>query len=100
MAGQNRSSYARSNSGANRGLAAFFRGAFILLVALTLSFGLGFFVIARMIPANTNAGGADSSAGAAQSDHRPKHSASAQTTPQIAAKPARAASPTQDGPVL
>ena len=106
MAGQNRSSYARSNNGANRGLLAFFRGAFILLVALTLSFGLGFFVIARMVPptqndsASNNGAGAGPNSGTSRSAHnerRAQRPDPAGSAPRIAAKPA---APANDGPEL
>src|ERR1700727_2908351 len=105
MSGQNRSSYARSN-GANRGLAAFFRGAFILLVALTLSFGLGFFVIARMLPNTSNeAAGSNSTAGGANggasgASHSERRAQSSAPSSQIAAKPSSPAPPPQNGPVL
>jgi cell division protein FtsN len=110
MAGQNRSSYVRSNGGANRGLAAFFRGAFILLVALTLSFGLGFFVIARMVPPGTpdsagsgNGSGGESNGGAPASthaNHRPQNSNSSESPSQAAVKPGQPGSSAQDGPEL
>lgn len=105
MAGQNRSSYARSN-GANRGLAAFFRGAFILLVALTLSFGLGFFVIARMLPNTANEGsgsnstGGGASGGASGASHSDRRVQSSAPSSQIAVKPSSPAPPPQNGPVL
>ena len=106
MGGQNRSSYARSNGSANRGLAAFFRGAFILLVALTLSFGLGFFVIARMIPPGVNDSSGGSNGGGtgaatqapAHSEHRAQGAGAPISSSQIASKPVQSAS--QDGPVL
>src|SRR5579871_5528265 len=49
MASRNRGRYSSYNASRNSGL-AFARGAFVLLVVLVLSFGLGFFVIARMVP--------------------------------------------------
>jgi len=69
MAGRSNNSSARQSGGKGRGL-AFFRAAFGLLVAVTVSFALGFFVFARMLPANSKkpqggngAPGADSGAG-------------------------------------
>jgi cell division protein FtsN len=104
MAGQNRSSYARPSGGANRGLVGFFRGAFILLVALTLSFGLGFFVIARMLPPGANDSSGANSGGSAvdtktpdssHNDHKSDKSNSSRTTHQVASRPTA-----HDGPEI
>lgn len=106
MAGQNRSSYARNNS-ANRGLVAFFRGAFLLLVALTLSFGLGFFVIARMVPPNvtdtSGPGGGDPNGVAApgHNEHQESiHAGSPHSLHQNSPTPAPSPANPHDGPVL
>lgn len=52
MAGRSNSTSARQSGGKGRGL-AFFRAAFGLLVAVTVSFALGFFVFARMVHQNS-----------------------------------------------
>ncbi len=105
MAGQNRSSYARPSNGANRGLAAFFRGAFILLVALTLSFGLGFFVIARMVPSSSADGGTGGGSnaggrGTPSTGQRTQHPNNTNRAPQIAAKSTLPSAPAQGGPEI
>lgn len=106
MASQNRGNYARYNAGGSRGLAVF-RGAFILLTALTLSFGLGFFVIARMMPGgqSPNGGGTNSAPPPvtnhdSDQNHAP-NARPAPTNPSSAPNaPASTTNPDADGPSI
>ena len=105
MGVRNRNQYANRRS-ANANGGGYVRGAFVGLVLVALSFALGFFVLARLLPDDHAAkSGADSAASAKFAADEPVAASAADRKPapaprKIAAAPVAAAPKRDDGPVI
>ena len=106
MGVRNRNQYANRRS-ANANGGGYVRGAFAVLCLVALSFALGFFVLARLLPDDHAAkAGTDSAASAKSMSEEPVAASAADRKPapaprKIAAAPAAPATPKQDdGPLI
>ena len=102
---RNRNQYANRRS-ANSGGAGYVKGAFVVLFLALLSFALGFFVLARLLPDERAAKSGTDAAASSKAEDEPVAASAADRKPapaprKVAAAPVLPAAPKRDdGPVL